>query len=206
MSRLLHLRLALLSSEASAIVEFAITLPLLVVFVVGIYDFSGAFDQKLKIDQAAQEGAILAGSQPTTDVESGGPFGNSNPDSLQAVVTAVFNSLAASGVLTNANNGTCKPSQAVVVGQTGLTWPYQISGCSTAFPTTDILQITINRAVIVNIAGTTTTPASAVIGTSVNVQYPYHWRFNSVIQLLFPGASYAGTTPINETATVHNQM
>src|SRR5450755_3143018 len=47
--------------RGSALVEFAITLPLLVVFVVGIYDFSGAFNQKQKIAQAAQEGAIVAG-------------------------------------------------------------------------------------------------------------------------------------------------
>jgi hypothetical protein len=37
------------------------------------------------------------------------------------------------------------------------------------------------------------------------VSYPYHWRFNSVIQLLMPGASYAATTNVSETATVHNQ-
>ncbi|MGA2426160.1 MAG: TadE/TadG family type IV pilus assembly protein, partial [Terriglobales bacterium] len=50
--------------RGSAILEFAISLPLLVVFVVGIYDFSGAFNQKQKIEQAAQEGAIVAGAQP----------------------------------------------------------------------------------------------------------------------------------------------
>src|ERR1700722_10007939 len=76
-------------AEGSAILEFAITIPLLVVFVVGIYDFSGAFNQKQKIEQAAQEGAIVAGSQPMTDIDSG----NMNPASLVPVVTAVFNSL-----------------------------------------------------------------------------------------------------------------
>src|SRR5580698_11577343 len=65
--------------QGSAILEFAIVLPLLVVFVVGIYDFSGAFNQKQKIEQAAQEGAIVAGGQQTTDINS------SNPDSLLAV-------------------------------------------------------------------------------------------------------------------------
>src|SRR5208283_3324406 len=82
--------LDLLAEErGSALLEFSITLPLLVVFVVGIYDFSGAFNQKQKIEQAAQEGAILAGAQPMTDIQS---IAGSNPTSLQAVVTAVFNS------------------------------------------------------------------------------------------------------------------
>ena len=67
-------------TEGSALVEFAIALPLLVVFIVGIYDFSGAFNQKQKIEQAAQEGAIVAGAQPMNDIEPA----NGNPDSLQA--------------------------------------------------------------------------------------------------------------------------
>jgi len=50
-------------SEGSALLEFAIVLPLLVVFIVGIYDFSGAFNEKQKIGHAAQEGAVAAGAQ-----------------------------------------------------------------------------------------------------------------------------------------------
>ena len=57
-------------AQGAAMLEFAISLPLLVVFVVGIYDFSGAFNQKQKIEQAAQEGAIIAGAQPTSDIAS----------------------------------------------------------------------------------------------------------------------------------------
>jgi hypothetical protein len=38
------------------------------------------------------------------------------------------------------------------------------------------------------------------------VAYPYHWQFNTVIQLLIPGAAYAATTQLTETAAVHNQM
>src|SRR5271157_5521764 len=84
-------------AQGSALLEFSITLPLLVVFVVGIYDFSGAFNQKQKIEQAAQEGAILAAAQPMTDVTGGTASVPTNPASLIAVVTAIFNSLAGSG-------------------------------------------------------------------------------------------------------------
>ena len=59
------------AEQGAALLEFAITLPLLVVFVVGIYDFSGAFNQKQKIEQAAQEGAILVGAQPLSDLVAG---------------------------------------------------------------------------------------------------------------------------------------
>jgi Flp pilus assembly protein TadG len=182
--RIPHLRTVSLLRDAqgAALLEFAISLPLLVVFVVGIYDFSGAFNQKQKIEQAAQEGAILAGAQPTSDIASPTP-----PDSLLPVVAAVFNSLAGSGVL----QGCTLPAAAT---GTGLSSTYKISGCP------DQLVITINRGTVVN------SVSPAVVGTNVQVQYPYHWRFNSVIQLLIPGANYAATTQVSESATVHNQM
>ena len=44
------------------------------------------------------------------------------------------------------------------------------------------------------------------MGNLIQSDYPYHWRFNSAIQLLFPGANYAATTPLTESATVHNQI
>ena len=175
-----------LDEQGSALVEFAVTLPLLVVFVVGIYDFSGAFNQKQKIAQAAQEGAIIAGAQPMSDIANGNP----NPDSLQPVVTAVFNSLVGSGVLPN---GTCNPPGATP-GPTPLAWTYTISGCP------DSLVIVINR------GWASTVGPPVAVGTSVTVTYPYHFRFNSVIQLLVPGATYAATTQLTEIATVHNEM
>jgi len=179
--------------RGAALLEFAISLPLLVVFVVGIYDFSGAFNQKQKIEQAAQEGAIIAGAQPMSDIQS---IPGSNPDSLQAVATAVFNSLTGSGVLAN---GACVPPGAAS-GPAGLTWTYTISGCNSAHPN-DKLVITINRGWV------TGSGSPMAVGTVVTVQYTYYWQFNSVIQLLFPGPSgYAATTQLTESATVHNQM
>lgn len=181
--------------RGAALLEFAISLPLLVVFVVGIFDFSGAFNQKQKIAQAAQEAAIVAGAQPMSDIATS----NSNPASLQAVATAVYNSLTGSGVLAS---GACPPPY-TATGGPSLTWTYSISGCNSAY-SSDSLVITINRGWVPpgGVSGT----APAAVGTSVAVQYPYHWRFNSVIQLLIPGASYAPATPLTESATVHNQM
>src|SRR5580700_4944844 len=184
-------------TQGSSLLEFAITLPLLVVFVVGIFDFSGAFNQKQKIEQAAQEGAIVAGAQPTTDTQGGTAV--TNPPSLLPVVTAVFNSLASNGVVPS---GTCSPP-GTITAPAGLTWQYTIGPCSGP---SDNLIITINRGwVCGNGAGCSTGPPVAV-GTTVTVSYPYHWRFNNVIQLLVPGATYASITQVTESATVHNQL
>jgi Flp pilus assembly protein TadG len=169
--------------QGAALLEFAIVLPLLVVFVVGIFDFSGAFNQKQKIEQAAQEGAIIAGAQPMSDIASA-----TAPDSLLPVVTAVFNSLVGSGVVPT---GTCTAPGAAS-GPTGLAWTYTISPCPGS------LVITIDRGWVA------TAGSPRAVGTSVKVTYPYQWRFNSVIQLL--GASYSLPTTLTESATVHNQM
>src|SRR5580658_1045421 len=168
-------------AQGAAILEFAVALPLLVVFVVGIYDFSGAFNQKQKIEQAAQEGSIVAGAQPTSDIATT----TSDPQSLHPVVIAVFNALAGSGVLPNGGLSCTPVSPSTPVptppAPPSLTWTYTISGCSSAFGS-DNLVIAINRGWV----STTASPAS--VGTMVTVSYPYHWRFNSVIQLLVPGA------------------
>src|SRR5258708_2038240 len=184
-----HNTVSLLSDvQGSALLEFAIVLPLLMVFVVGIFDFSGAFNQKQKIEQAAQEGAIIAGAQPMADIAQG----KANPASLQPVVIAVFNSLAGSGIV---QNGTCNPPGTASHPPSTLKWSYKISACP------DDLVIVIDRGSV------STAALPAAVCTKVTVTYPYHWRFNRVIQLLFPGPSgYAAMTQVTESATVHNQM
>jgi hypothetical protein len=197
-------------TQGSAILEFAITLPLLVVFVVGIFDFSGAFNLKQKIEQAAQEGAIVAGAQPMTDITPASTTTPATgPASLQPVVVAIFNSLAGSGVLPNANQigSTCNVTP-LSEKQTVLSYQYTITGCSNNpvststgcnGDTSDTLFIVINR-------GWVTGTSPTVVGTMVTVGYDYDWRFNSVIQLLVPGAGYAARTCVTESASVHNQM
>jgi hypothetical protein len=185
--------------RGSALLEFAIALPLLVVFVVGIYDFSGASNQKQKIEQAAEEGAVLAAAQPRSDVQQTA----ANQVSMQPVVVAIFNSLAASGVLPNANTGGgCLMPPPTPTSAGPLAWAYTISGCSAY--SSDRLVITINRGWVCPAPCSAGPPMA--LGTSATVTYPYHWQFNSVIQLLIPGASYAAITKLTETATVHNQL
>jgi hypothetical protein len=182
-SALLH------ESTGSALLEFAIVLPLLVVFVVGIYDFSAAFNQKQKISHAAQEGAVIAGAQAMTDMDPA----NANPDSLRPVLETIFNSLSANNVLPPGGNlAGCTVTPNYV---SGLKWNYAISAC-----TPDTLEIDIDRGVLVDPGP----PAS--VRTEVKITYPYHWRFNSVIQFLVPGATYAAVTNVSETASVHNQL
>jgi hypothetical protein len=88
--------------------------------------------------------------------------------------------------------------------QTALTWTYTFSGCSS--DPNDFLTIIINRGWLSG-PSTGLPQQTSAVGTMVTVSYPYHWRFNSVIQLLFPGpSSYASFLTLTESAIVHNQM
>ncbi len=186
--------------HGSALLEFAITLPLLVVFVVGIYDFSGAFNQKQKVEQAAQEGAIIAGALPTSDIQS------SNPASLQAVVTAVINSLGASGVLPNAP---CGPY--TVASPSGLTWTYTISGCNSAYTINNDLVITINRGCAVSIDHPVPPRHMCLRAARSCWHQRYliiHTTGSSMVRFncYSRGATYAAITQLTESSMVHNQM
>lgn len=192
---------ALREERGSALLEFALTLPLLVVFVVGIYDFGGAFNQKQKIEQAAQEGAIIAAAQPMSDIVTNSSSTATSPDSLQVVVTTIVKSLTDSGVLPNGNQPPCR-APFTPSAQVGLMWTYTINGCSSPG---DQLFITINRGWVCTSGPACTSAPPVAVGTQIRVANPYHWRFNSAIQLLFAGANYTPTM-LTENAQVQNQM
>ena len=170
------------ATDAAALIEFAVALPLLVVLVVGIFDFGGAFNLKQELNNAVREGARFASTQPTNDLTLG------QPPSVSAV-----RSLVDSYLLTAKIND-CGLSTAPQVQVSGLAWQFTgTSGCSTT--------LTISRGipVQVTIGGTPVT----MLCTTVNIIYPYQWHFNSVIQLLVPGANYT-FTDIHSDATAVN--
>ncbi len=178
---------------AAQIAEFALSLPLLVVFVVGIFDFSGALSLKAKLTNAAREGARVAAADPVNDLGNGSPV---PPVSVSDAFYVVDNYLLSEKI----NDCGLSLTPPVQSGTT-FTWISTASGCTSLLPNTLIL--TINRGCMTpQTIGTTTTD---VINTCVKIQYPYKWRFNSVITLLVPSATYAGVTSITTTATAFNE-
>jgi Flp pilus assembly protein TadG len=162
------------SSEAAALIEFAVALPLLVVLIVGIFDFGGAFNLKQELSNAVREGARFGAAQPTNDVS-----GTAAPsvDAIRSLVDSY---------LQTARINDCGLSTASQVFVSGFTWTY--TGSSSC-PAGGAVTLTITR------GGTT---VQALVGgvtvnmlcTNVKISYPYQWHFNNVIQLLVPGANY----------------
>ncbi len=174
---------------AVQIVEFALSLPLLVLFMVGIFDFSNAVTLKQKLTNAAREGARAAAADPASDLASV-PAGN-QPASVNDAWQVVDNYLLAENV------NDCGLSGVTPTQGTGLIWTATATG--SGCPGTGIT-LTINRGCI---TPQTQGTSMDVIDTCVTLQYPYKWYFNNVSSLV--GGSFTGPTSITTTATSFNE-
>ena len=193
----------LVATAASSLAEFAISLPLLVVLVVGIFDFGGAFNQKQQLSNAMREAARFGASEATNDLSSG----TTVPPSVDAIrflvdsylvaarmndcgLVAATGSFSPSGWTYN-STGTC-------VGQMSLTIAKDTQFGS---PTTSGLPTCELKAA--NYGGNNPIGMLHLPCTRATISYPYQWHFNSVIQLLVPGATL-GLTQITATTTAVN--
>jgi Flp pilus assembly protein TadG len=199
-------RLRLRSADGASLVEFAVSLPLLVVLLVGILDFGGAFNLKQELNNAAREGAHFGAAQPTNDLCS-----SSCP--APASITAV--ALLVDSYMTTANINDCGLSSVLAsclssACGSGPPWSYTAStGCA------GTLTLTIARdpspppstpscSLSMSNYGGAGGPTVSAPCTNVAIAYPYQWHFNNVIQLISPGSSFALTT-IPTDATAANQ-
>jgi TadE-like protein len=184
-------------SNGAQLVEFAVALPLLVVFVVGIFDFGEAFNVKQKLSDAVRTGARLGASEPTSDLpitvsDLAYPLG---PASILTIRDLVDSSLLKAS-LNDCGLGTRTATQSTT---TPWMWTFTNS-CGTG---AGMLTLTVERGYAV--ATTVGANTVKVICTRVTLTYPYKWRFNSVVTVLVPGTSYGATLPITTNAIMPNQ-
>jgi Flp pilus assembly protein TadG len=175
-----------LGGEAGVqLVELAILLPLLMVLVVGVFDFGAAFNLKQQLTNAARSAAGFGSSQPTNDLANGGV-----PDSVLSIRNLVDDRLVAAGINDCNLLGTAGAPSGTLV------WTFSAAG--NGCPGT--LTLTVDRSYAYP-----TTLGVNMISTHVQISYPYHWQFGNVIGLLAPGATYAnGVTQIPVDAIVPN--
>jgi len=191
------LRLRLLrGTEASSLVEFAVALPLLVVLVVGIFDFGAAFNLKQELSNAAREGARFGASTPTNDLSLA-----TTPPSVDAIRFLVDDYLKAAKI-NDCGLGTLASATATTGATTPpyTIWTYSSTSPANGCPGTFSLAITRELTVPITIGGF----SANLTCTQVIINYPYQWHFNNVIQLIVPGATYASITNIPVGSVVGN--
>ena len=180
---------AIQETQASQLLEFAVALPLLVVFVVGIFDFGSAFNEKQTLSNMARNAARFASQIPPDDLTSAAV-----PLSVKSIRDQVSADLIA------ARLSDCGLSTQPGVSSGTMAWTFAASGGSCG----GTLTLTVERgyAFPATIAGIAN--AVDIISSRVTISYPYQWRFNRVVQLIAPGATYAGVTLITTSAVVPN--
>jgi Flp pilus assembly protein TadG len=175
--------------RASQIVEFALSVPLLVLFVVGIFDFTGALALKHKLANAAREGARVAAADPANDLSNTSAVPVSVSDAYQVVdnylLSEKINDCGLQGTLPTAS---------------ALTWTSPaLTGCQN---NTGLVLI-INRGCVKQQALNLTPPVTmTLVGTCVTIVYPYVWQFTSVAGLF---SRFTGPTNITTSAIAFNQ-
>jgi Flp pilus assembly protein TadG len=186
---------------AAQLVEFAVSLPLLVLFVVGIFDFSAAFTLKQKLTNVARDAARVAAADPSADV---GNLTSGLPSSVTDALKVVDSYLTANR-LNDCGLSTKTPSRS------GVTWTYTIA--PTGNPPCGITLI-INRGYVFPITSTTPPDArtclsqapgsqTALVGTCVSIQYAYAWKFAQVASLF--GRNDSLPTEISAVAVALNE-
>jgi len=178
-------------TSGSQIVEFAVSLPLLLVLAVGIFDFGNAYNLKQKVTYASREAARLGSSQSTLDLTT------ATPASILAIRDAVVKDLQ------NASLSDCGLAGTTPVAA-GAATPWKWS-FTTSCGAAGNLVLTLDRGKVIISSMVVNGTAIKVIGTNATLQYPYKWEFNRVIGFLVPGATYPGTSQISVTTYMANQ-
>jgi Flp pilus assembly protein TadG len=193
MPRLLLNKLAI-GTRGSQIAEFAVAVPLLVFFVVGIYDFARAFNVRQRLNVAVKDGARFGAEQPTSDLSQ------DVPPSVVAIRDLVDSDLIGEGI-DDCGLGTIQRASggAIVWTATG------------TCPNSTTFTLTIDRGFVTPplsqpaIPITGGTGSMRTIATHVSIDYPYRWHFNSTVKLVAPGSSFAAVTSIGVDAVAANQ-
>ena len=188
-----EIRLAMLERSrandcGSQVVELALSLPVLVIFVVGIFDFSGALTLKQKLTNAAREGARVAAADPASDMAA------SVPIAVNDAFQVMDNYLLSEKINDCGLSGTTPPTPT----QSALTWTYAATG--SGCPGNGI-KLTINRGCQQTVSPNSNTVY--LIGTCVSIDYAYKWRFNSVGGLF--GGKVLGPSTITTAAAAFNE-
>lgn len=163
------------NERGSQLMEMALALPFLLVFVVGLSDFGGAYNVKQKITSAAREGARLAVSSTTADLST------ATPDSIVAIKNTVSNNLTNAG-LTACTFGTATKS--------GLSWTFSPNANC-------VLKIERNNSSV-------TSGGATLISSQVTITYPVTWSFNRVMGLLVRNASPVLPASLTSVALMEN--
>lgn len=180
------------SSGGSQLVEFALALPILLLLVVGIWDFGSAFALKQKLTTAAREADRIVVSTPISNPKGAAGCSKAVPCAIVSAATS------AQQYLTNASldaSWITPSSPASSANCPSGEWVYGSAGAPG--PSLDIksgVWVTPAGSVV---PGTAAAPAGSVKATQATLMWPLKWQLASFLPGVFP-------THVSATVTMTN--
>ena len=160
--------------KGAELVEFALVLPLLLLLLVGIFDFGSLFALRQKMTNAAREGARIVVSTPLSDMSCS----STTPCAIVAAANAVVQYMANAG----AGVSCIQPSSPTTSAP--LEWTYSCTN---------------GTSLVINSGYSFPGPGGSLIpATQVTLVYPIQWR---LMQFL-PG--FSGFPTITTQTTMQN--
>lgn len=180
------------STEGSELIELAVSLPLLAVFAVGIYDFGSAFIVKHKLNSAVMEGIRIASSRPGISLSGTGTCGG--PVAVCLVRDIVTSNLTAGRI------NTCGLGSATAAPSGSLTWTFTVN-CGPS----QQLVLKIERGFFYDATmdGSFSDDSYRMEATRVTLTYPFPWQFGRVFGLLGSSIPPSGS-PITIVGIMQN--
>lgn len=181
-------------TRGNQLAEFAVTLPLLIVVAVGIFDFGAAFTVKEKLVSIAQTAARVGASQPSNDLNVGGTA------CAQLVSVCAIRDVVDQALLDSNLKNCGLRTKAPAVGPGSLTWTITANtGCS---PTP--LTLTIERGYVytTTLAAPFNNTPLQIEATRVTLTYPYQWQLSKVLSLL--RGNFTGPAQLTTVAVMQN--
>lgn len=180
-------------TEAAELLEFALALPLILAMVVGLLDFSHAYNLKQKLANAAREGARIGGSESMYDLNNPKCSGGTVPCSVETIKDDVTTYLKDAGIDTT------------FIGSAS----YNLSTFTCTYYTTSggkNYGLQIERNVPVTYTDPNNSKTVTVPSTRVTLYYPYDWTFgfDQVIKLLIPSSTFTDPIRLETDAIMAN--
>ena len=178
-SSLLH------ESKGSQVVELAISLPILAVIAIGIAQFSGAYNLKQIINNAAREGARTAGSLTSQYGDLSNCSGGSCVAPAAESVSNYLQNAGVSPICTFSTTGTS-------VGTFAWRFTSSSSGCGSAV-------LLIEQGVPIG-------SGPVVKSARVTLTYPSRFSMGSLFNMLSPGSSTVMPSTLTSNAIMPDLM
>ena len=152
-------------AEGSQLLELALSLPIMLVLMVGLVDFGQAWNLKQKLANAVREGTRIGASAPSFEATSCGIPLASSPCSVQAAADTVKRYMVNAGL-----DASCiTPNSPSSSDSTTSRWTYS---CGNG------VSMSITRPYVFAATG-----GAKVMGTQVSLTYPYTWSVNHILGL-----------------------